>query len=364
MYPREFRFLDHRFDLPGTIKDISPLGSGHIHDTYLITCTDQEHSRFVLQKFNQEVFRNPLEVMSNIDKVLEQIDKNQSKSFEPLRIIKTLDGDLIHLEQSHFYRIYNYIGNSDSFDQVTTIDQAIGGARAFGEFLELLGGVSPSELYTTIPDFHNLNTRFSQLKQAVAEDMAGRLKDFGSEVEFALARESKVLECSSLLENPNVPFRVTHNDTKINNVLFKQESTTAICVVDLDTIMPGLLLFDFGDMARTFCNAVLEEGNSEEAFFRLEIFEGVCQGFFQSITSSLPKPEVESLKIGPWWMTYIMAIRFLADFLNGDVYYKINSPLQNLDRARNQLNLVKDIEEKQDQINHILETQAIKFGHW
>ena len=363
MCDHKFQFLEHHFKLPGEIIAISPLGSGHIHDTYLLTCSDQHHSEFVLQRFNHEVFKNPSEVMSNIDRALEHIDQGKPGNLKPLRIIKTHQGDLIHLEGDHYYRIYNYIGESDSYNQVTNKEQAIGGARAFGEFIELLNGLNPNDLYTTIPDFHNLKVRFEQLKKAVYLDSVRRVQDYQDEVAFAIGREAKVLEYSLLLDHPEIPYRVTHNDTKINNVLFQKGSTNAVCVVDLDTIMPGLLLFDFGDMARTFCNAVLEEGNAELADFRLDIFEAICNGFFQSIKSPLSEKEIDSLKAGPWWLTYIMAIRFLADFLNGDVYYKINSPLQNLDRARNQLNLVKDIENKQNDINRIVDAQAVKFGH-
>jgi thiamine kinase-like enzyme len=364
MKAEQLGFLEHQFDLPGSIKDISSLGSGHIHDTFLITCSDKDNSEFVLQKFNQKVFKNPLEVMSNIDKVLDHINRtHQSGSLEPLHIIRTRNHQLIFQDQQkNVYRLFNHIGHSESFDQVTHPEQARGGARAFGQFFELLSGLDPHDLYITIPEFHNLRTRFKQLQDAVDSDEARRVHQFKKEVEFAFKREPQVIQYSQFMENHEVPYRVTHNDTKINNVLFRKGTTEGICVVDLDTIMPGLLLFDFGDMGRTFCNAVLEEDSAENALFRLDMFKAVCDGFFGSIKTPLSSEEIESLKIGPWWLTYIMGIRFLADLLNGDIYYKINYPLQNLDRARNQLNLVADIEKKQSEINAIVEASVSTYA--
>jgi len=361
----DFAFLGHAFEFPGPVQNISSLGSGHIHDTYLVTCSDALSSKFVLQKFNQKVFKNPQEVMSNIAQVLDHLNKaNMDDTLQPLYIIKSRNGELIYQNQSgSFWRVYNFIDQSDSFDKVTHPNQALGAAKAFGRFFRLVSGLNPENLFTTIPDFHHLTIRFQQLKQGVDKDAVGKVNSYKNEIEFALSRGQQVAEYSKLIDNNLIPTRVTHNDTKINNVLFKRGTTQSICVVDLDTIMPGLLLYDFGDMGRTFCNSVLEEGKAEDAIFRIDIFQSLCEGFFSTIGIPLTKAEVESLKVGPWWMTYIMGIRFLTDFLSGDVYYKIGYDRQNLDRARNQFHLVADIEKKQQEIGEILDASIKKYTH-
>ena len=352
------------FHLPGSTEDISSLGSGHIHDTFLITCADVGRSKFVLQKFNDLVFKNPVEVMSNIAMVLDQINRLHDDTLAPLKIITTRNGKLIYQDQSgNFWRIYNFIDNSDSFDQVERPEQAYGAANTFGRFFKLISELDPNALYTTIPDFHHLGKRFQQLKTAIDNDVVGKVAQYRNVVDFALSREPNVFEYIKLLDHNLVPTRVTHNDTKINNVLFQKGTTKGICVLDLDTIMPGLLLYDFGDMGRTFCNSVMEEGNAEEALFRIEIFQSLCEGFFSTIGIQLSDEEINSLKIGSWWMTFIMGIRFLTDFLSGDVYYKIGYANHNLDRARNQFNLVKDIEIKQEQISSIIDSSYHKFSY-
>ena len=352
-----FSFLEREFDFPGSVQSITSLGSGHIHDTYLVTCGNGEQSRFVLQKFNHQVFKHPRQVAANIQMVNDCFDSSTSTELQPIKLVNTLAGDSLYESPlGEYWRVFNYIENSDSFDKVNNTEQALGAATAFGSFIEMMRGLDPKDLYTTIPDFHNLKLRFDQLRTAISKDEAHRASEHSSDIDFALQRSSKVIQYSDLAGKEKIPLRVTHNDTKINNVLFLKGTTQAISVIDLDTVMPGLLLYDFGDMARTFCNSVLEEDNALDVSFRLNIFEALCKGFFDGLKTSLPRAEVDSLKAGPWWMTYIMGIRFFADFLNGDVYYKISYPQQNLDRARNQFRLVADIEEKQREINQIIES--------
>lgn len=355
--------MDLQFDLPGPVQKISSLGSGHIHDTYLIECGDPANSRFVLQKFNHNVFRNPQQVASNIWLVLDHVLKTRSDQKQALNILKTKDDNLLYRsDYGEYWRVFNYISGSDSFEQVALPEQAFGAASAFGIFIKSLNGLDPKRLFTTIPDFHNLEVRFNQLKNAIAEDTVKRVSQYQKEVNFAADRQHRVAEYSMRVTKSGVPLRITHNDTKISNVLFKKGTTSAICVIDLDTVMPGLLLYDFGDMARTFCNSVLEDEDANQAEFRLDIFKGLCEGFFGGIDIQPSREEVETLKFGPWWMTYIMGIRFLTDFLSGDVYYKTSHPLQNLHRARNQFRLLSSIEEKQDAINEII-TRAVASAY-
>lgn len=297
--------------------------------------------------------------MNNISKVLDHIHRiNPMESFQNLHIVPTRNGNLIYQDNTgKYYRLYNYLSHTESMDRVTHGGQARGGARAFGQFIQLLTGLDPKELYITIPDFHNLKIRFSQLQRSISLDRVGRSAQCKNEIEFVLGREALVRKYSDLMDHPQVPFRVVHNDTKINNVLFKAGTNKGICIVDLDTVMTGLLLFDFGDMARTFCSNALEDETGHEVLFRLNIFEPMCEGFFSGLKTPPKKMEIESLKTGPWWMTGIMGIRFLTDFLSGDIYYKIDYPNQNLERARNQLDLLKDIELKQPQIEAIIDAR-------
>lgn len=349
--------LQQQFDFPGPVQTIEALGSGHIHDTYIVTCGDPASTRWVLQKFNNQVFKNPSEVASNIWMVLEHCARSVSNtSLQPLRVFKTKDGKFMYRsEQGAYWRVFNYIEGSESFDRVTHPDQAYGAAHAFGSFIGLLSGLNPEKLHTTITDFHNINQRFQQLENAVKADRVGRVNLQQEEITFAFHRGQQVKEYYRQTDDETIPLRVTHNDTKINNVLFKKGTTTAICVLDLDTVMPGLLLYDFGDMARTFCNNSDENEKADNVFFRTNIFEVLCQGFFNSFKTPLEQAETDSLKFGPWWMTYIMGIRFLTDFLSGDIYYKVSFPNQNLVRARNQFKLLTDIENKQVEINQIID---------
>jgi Ser/Thr protein kinase RdoA (MazF antagonist) len=272
-----FNFVDQEFDLPGPVQKISSLGSGHIHDTYLIACGDQASSRFVLQKFNDYVFRNPQQVAANIWLVLDHVLKTKSDPEQTLHILKTKDDSLLyHSDNGDYWRVFNYISGSDSFEQVTHPDQAFGAASAFGTFIRLLNGLDPQQLFTTIPDFHNLEVRFKQLKNALDADPVKRSSQYQEEVEFAADRQNRVAEYSMRVTKSGVPLRITHNDTKISNVLFKKGTTSAICVIDLDTVMPGLLLYDFGDMARTFCNSILEDEEAHQAEIRLDIFKALC----------------------------------------------------------------------------------------
>ncbi|GJM28111.1 MAG: aminoglycoside phosphotransferase [Cyclobacteriaceae bacterium] len=352
----EAALAERQFEFPGPVVNISPFGSGHIHDTYLISCSDTDSSRFVLQKFNHNVFKNPQQVMINIQKVLSHLD--QPSRLEPMQIIRTRQGELLYQSDDGVYwRVFSYLDHSESFDQLLNRQQAREAAGAFGCFLEMLSEMDSEELYTTIPDFHHLGTRFDQLKEATRSGSEKRMKTCPKQIEFALSKEPQVIKFCKFLNHPKVPKRVTHNDTKLNNVLFKQGTTQAFSVIDLDTVMPGLLLYDFGDMARTFCNSVPEEGEASQVLFRMDYFEALCEGFFSNFRLNLQTMELNSLKAGPWWMTFIMGIRFLTDYLLGDVYYKINYPEHNLNRAENQFALLADIENKQSIINENIDRQ-------
>ncbi len=350
------RNLLAHFQLEGELEKFVPMGSGHIHDTLLIEL-HSPRQKVVLQRFNDQVFQRPHEVMLNIVKVTEHLrlhGESIRESGKSLKVISTIEGETILKADEAYWRLFNYIENSYVIDKVTESSQAREGALAFGRFCQALLDFPPNELNTTIEDFHNLVKRYDQLAKAADQDPLGRVTEYPKPLKFALSRKPRVEKLHKLAFSSGLPLRVTHNDTKINNVLFDRDSAQGICVVDLDTVMPGLVLYDFGDMARTFCNAVYEEDPWQEANFNMEVFASMCEGFLKPLKPYLSPAELNSLTQGPWYLTYIMGIRFLADFYRGDTYYKIDHPLQNLQRAQNQFQLLRDIENKQSIIDKMI----------
>lgn len=350
----EKALIESYFQLPGPVSSIVPFGSGHIHNTYLVTCSVPNNPSFVLQHFNDLVFSHPDQVMNNISKVLSHIGK--SNSSESMKIVPTRNQRLLYkTDEGTCWRLFTYVDQSVSFDRPQNPDQARAAAGAFGNFLNELSSLDSNNLFTTIPNFHNLEFRFRNLQIQLESAAESRKLECHDEIELATSRASKVAEYAKYLNHLEVPQRITHNDTKINNVLFRKGTNQAISVVDLDTVMPGLLLYDFGDMARTFCSSTLEGDKHIHPKFRSSYFDALCHGFFFAFQSKISNTELQSLKVGPWWMTFMMGIRFLTDYLAGDVYYKINFPKQNLLRARNQLLLVLEIESEQAFINQTID---------
>jgi len=349
--------VEDNFALPGPVSTITSLGSGHIHDTFVVTCSDRSGSSYVLQRFNHRVFQYPEQVMNNIDKVLRHLDK--PCGLQKIEVIRTKDDKLLYRSaQGVYWRMFTYLENSEAIDQLLRPVQATAAARAFGAFINAMEAIDPNELFVTIPDFHNLPARFDKFKSVLSSTSQQRRSSSGPLVDWVLSREIRVEQLAKFLNHPQIPIRVTHNDTKINNALFKKGTNQAIAVIDLDTVMPGLLLYDFGDMARTFCSSAFEEESPEPPEFRTDYFKALCEGFFSSFKQQISPEELASIEAGPWWMTFIMGIRFLTDYLEGDVYYKTTHPMQNLARAKNQLDLLIDIEKKQESINLAIRQQV------
>ncbi len=327
-----------QFEIPDGKVQVALFGSGHIHQTYLVTVEQVKPLQYILQKINHQVFQDPQAVMSNIDVVLNHLQR--SSQLRPLHIIKTKDHQIFwHQADKGYWRMYNYVQNSFALDNIQSDLQAYQGARAYGIFLNELSSLDPSRLAVTIKDFHNLQWRFQQLKQAIKENRASRLHACEEAVNYAIEQEHRMQTLHQLTLDQGLPTLVTHNDTKINNVLFDQNTNEALSVVDLDTVMPGLLMFDFGDMIRTFCNKADEDATADQVSFERPIFITTCEGFFDPFDKAWSELEIVSLSVAPWYMTYIMGIRFLADYLNGDIYYQTHYEDQNLRRSRNQLRL-------------------------
>lgn len=338
--------------------DIEPYGNGHINDTYLCENTP----RYILQKINSNVFKKPDEVMENIYKITKHLRKKieaygGNPDRETLTVIPTIDGKNFYKDsEDNYFRMYTFVENSLSYDFVENPIQLYHAGKAFGKFQNMLSDFPADELHETIIDFHNTPERVNQLLTAEKNDDAGRRASVEKELNFAKKYAEKYanLICSGLNDG-SIKLRVTHNDTKLNNVLFDANTKEGLCVIDLDTVMPGSLLCDFGDALRFGASSSAEdETDLDKVYFDLEKFEQFAKGFLEEVASCLTEREIELLPYSALILTYECGIRFLADYLNGDKYFKIHRENHNLDRARNQFKLVYDIESKLEDMKKIV----------
>ena len=354
--------LSH-FEIKGEWLRGAPFGSGHIHDTYLTYIRQHEAvNQFILQKVNSQVFTRTALVCDNIQIVGDHIyNKLKERGIDDLerramQVIPTTKGGSFYQDnKGGYWRLFSFIKDTIAVDEVRHSNQAYEAARAIGEFQELLSDLDATFIGESIPNFHHIGWRYENLDQAIEDDIAGRKVSISEEIIFAQEMKSIRDEMLVLLENGNLPIRITHNDTKINNVLLDAKSGKGICVIDLDTVMPGSVIYDFGDMVRTFTSPSPEdEADLTKVYVRLDIFEALVKGYLETAKAFIQPVEIEHLILGAKLITLIMGIRFLTDYLNGDVYYKIRYPEQNLRRARNQFHLVKDLIAKESQMQSII----------
>jgi hypothetical protein len=335
-----------KFLIKGEFCSFEPYGSGHIHETYLLTIlSGKDFSRYILQKFNNSVFREPEKVLENIKKITAHLKNRSSNQNEiiSLSMIPACDGNYWYQdEQNNYWRCFDFIENSKTLNWVQNEEQAYEGAKAFGSFSRALSDFEPSELNITIPHFHDIQVRLHNLDKALSSDKLNRKSV--AETEIRQISACKYLASEYLSVYPDLPVHATHNDTKINNVLFDYNTGKALCVIDLDTVMPGTLLSDFGDMVRTFTNSADEdEKDTDRVFFRLGIFKAMVKGFLEETAEMMHPAEKNNLILGAKILIYMQAIRFLTDFLEGDIYYKTDYKEHNLIRTRNQLKLLNSI---------------------
>lgn len=333
-----------------------PYGNGHINDTYLVT----ETPRYILQRINTNIF-NPESVMENIELVTTHIkkklvEKGRSPERETLTVIKTVNGENFYRDKDgNCFRMYKFIDNAQSYDNVTSADVLYSAAKAFGEFQMLLGDFPANKLHETIVDFHNTPKRVENLKKAIAENKAGRASEVSEEINFVLSHELEASKVVSGIADGTIPLRVTHNDTKINNVLIDPLTKKGVAVIDLDTVMPGSLLYDFGDGLRTgAAMAAEDETDLSKVGFSLELFEAFTKGFLDGMGDNITAKELELLPYSVFLLTYECGTRFLTDYLEGDTYFKIHRPKHNLDRARTQFAMCKDIISKYEKMAEIV----------
>lgn len=342
-----------QFDLKGSIAAVTPYGSGHIHDTYYVKNTDAAYPDYLLQRINHHVFRNVPQLMENIQQVTTHL-RNRLQAMpahDPDREVLTLIPTLQHTTyfqdtDGNFWRLYLLLQGTRSYDLVETSQQAYEGGKAFGKFQALLADMDASLLHESIPDFHNVEYRLRQFAAALEKDPVSRVKEVQPEIAFVQQRAHAMAMIVRLGREGKLPLRITHNDTKFNNVLLDSQDK-AQCVIDLDTVMPGFVAYDYGDAIRTTAVTTPEdEKDLSKIDIDLDLFRSFTQGFLEETHGSLTGQEIESLSLGITLLPFIMGLRFLTDHIDGDHYYKIHFPEHNLQRARAQFRLVEVLEEK------------------
>jgi aminoglycoside phosphotransferase (APT) family kinase protein len=330
----------HQFFDNQPVISAAPFGTGHINDTWRIALAGASGpTAFILQRINHEVFRQPEAVMRNIALVAEHLSR-QDYPLDILRPLPTLSGDLWYKNEDGYWRAFPFIENTMTIDRVETEAQAFEAASAFGEFLRALHGINARQLAVTIPGFHDGLRRFHFFQTVLANALPDRLDRVRKEVGEILQNQWLFQKVAAL----DLPLRAVHHDTKINNVLFDAYTQKARCVIDLDTVMPGVVLSDFGDMVRTFTSPADEdEADLSKVEMRAPIFKALSEGFLEKMSDVLTPAEKENLAEGGRWLTLMQAVRFLGDYLAGDVYYKTHYPEHNLVRTRNQLHLFRSL---------------------
>ena len=345
------------FRMNGTPVSCKHVGNGHINTTQKIV-TDQG-AEYVLQKINKHVFKDPVSLMNNAGAITDFIRSKVDDPRLALHFITTQDGQFYHMdEDGEFWRMYDFVGGF-CLDAPESEEDFYQSALAFGRFQQMLSDFPAETLVETIPEFHNTVDRYRQFKEAVAADPMGRLDGVREEVEFLLAREERGTRLHRMREAGQLPLRVTHNDTKLNNVLIDEETQEGICIIDLDTTMPGLSIYDFGDSIRFGANHSAEdEKDLSKVNFDIDLYRIYTRGFLEGAAGGLTEAELEYLPWGAKLMTLECGIRFLTDFLDGDNYFHIHYPEQNLDRCRTQFKLVADMEAQWEKMHEIVKEIA------
>jgi Ser/Thr protein kinase RdoA (MazF antagonist) len=334
-----------------------PLGKGHINDSYRVVAGDQV---YVLQRINHHIFRNVEQLQNNIFRVTSHIRKKLEEKAVPdidrrvLTLLPTHDGALFHRDDNgDYWRMMLFITESKSYDEINP-ELAYRAGQAFGEFQQMLADLPGEPLFETIPNFHNMEARLHTFRESVKADRAGRLEQVASLVAEIEKRADEMCLAEKMHREGILPKRTNHCDTKVNNILFDQNDEV-LCVVDLDTVMPGYVLSDFGDFIRTAANTGAEdERNLENVSVDLKIFEGYARGYLQKASSFLTEVEINHLAYGAKLLTYMQTVRFFTDYLDGDTYYKIASPDHNLIRTKAQFKLLQSLEEHYDEMQRII----------
>ncbi len=359
----DLREISTLFDMRADFVDGAPYGSGHINDTYC-AIYDQAGSqlRYILQRINTRVFRTPADLMENIDRVTRHAlirlkeEQNPEAYRRTLTCIPATSGKPFAIDAyNNYWRVYPFIERAHGYDEIETNEQAFQAAKAFGNFQKLAADLGGARLHETIPDFHHTPKRLDALRAAIELDPKNRAADVSEQIHFALSRAADCSRVTDLIATGEIPERVTHNDTKLNNVLLDGVTAEGVCVIDLDTTMPGSALYDFGDMVRTATTTTREdELDFNKLDMRLDRFDALVRGYLGAAQSFLNDAEIAHLAFSGKLLTLECGIRFLTDYILGDVYFKTKHPDHNLDRCRNQFAFVTAIEGKLSQMEKIV----------
>ncbi|MCO6048014.1 aminoglycoside phosphotransferase family protein [Aeoliella sp. ICT_H6.2] len=357
--------IANRFQLAGTVTSVQAIESGHINDTYLVETDRRE--RYVLQRINHQVFCDPHGLMRNIVLVTQHLQKKLAASGEPvgrrrvLSVIATTDGDsLAETSAGDYWRMLPYIENSHTVGEEASLEEIRQAACGFGSFVAHLVDLPATQLCETIPRFHHGPSRYEAFQLAVAADVAQRVGGCEREIAVIQQHDEMLTSPQQKIDTGELPLRVTHNDAKCNNILLDNETNVAVCVIDLDTVMPGLAMWDFGDLVRTSaCRAAEDEVDLSLVKVEPDRLQQAARGYLAGCQGVLTEEEVNSLADGPAYMALIMATRFLTDYLEGDTYYKTLYPRHNLDRCRNQLALLAELQQLRPTLQRVF-TDAAK----
>ena len=356
--PHDLRTVAHQFQIPGDYVAAEPYGHGHINDTYRSTFTHRGAPvHYIHQRINHKIFQNPVGLMENIQRVTTHLQAKlagtPNADRNALTLIPTRAGHSYWLDPTgNYWRTYIFIEQAQTYDAVESPAQAYAAARAFGRFQQLLADLPAPRLHDTIPNFHHTPKRYSQFERALAADVANRAQSAAPEIEFA----QRLQPLTGALLAAGLPERITHNDTKLNNVMLDDATGDGLCVIDLDTVMPGLVLYDFGDLVRTSTSPAKEdERDLTKVTMQLPMFAALVSGYLSTAGAFLTPAERGHLVLAGKLITFEIGLRFLTDFLAGDTYFKVQRPGHNLDRCRTQFRLIDSITQQEAAMHRLVD---------
>jgi Ser/Thr protein kinase RdoA (MazF antagonist) len=351
-----------KFKIEGTFDNAKVFGDGLINTTYRVETNEDDKPNYLLQIVNHSIFRNVPELTRNIKRVTDHIRSKLEKKYPEdidrrvLTPIDTFDGKGYYYEEGEdkYWRMFLFIEGARSYNQLSNEKQAFTGGKAFGQFQKMLSDLPGEPLYPVLPDFHNTEMRIENFKKRVAADPVGRLKDVKEEVDFLMERSEEYKKIVQMGREGIIPERIVHQDTKFNNVLL-DENDDILCVIDLDTVMPGYVCYDIGDAIRNGANTGLEDDKDlDNVNINMDLYRGFIKGYLSEAKEFLTPAEIDTLAFGAKLLTYEQAVRFLDDYIDGDNYYRIEYPEHNLVRTRAQIKLFKSMEEKFDEMEALV----------
>lgn len=354
------------FSTNGNAVKAVPFGSGHINDTYKISTDSDDDEEYLLQKINHHIFSNVPALMANIAEVCSHLKKklahlsDENIKRRTMTIIPAKSGALFHVDKDGYHwRMFILLKGTKSYDILETSEQAYSGGMAFGQFQKQLSDLEASRLTEVLPNFHNVDFRLTNLRKAIEADSERRVDGVQDLLSSIFEREEKMRRILEMSRKGKLPLRITHNDTKFNNVLLDEDDNVQ-CVIDLDTVMPGYVAYDFGDAIRTIINAAAEdEKDLSKVVLNIPLYRAYAEGYLQEARDFLTPTELESLIYGVHLLPYMQAVRFLTDYLEGDHYYKIQYPSHNLIRTKSQLKLVEELEKHHDTLVEVFELDSL-----